>query len=98
MKELFKNNKKGQAITVTNAPTLVLSLGLLVIMSSIVGLIVGSVQSTQTTDSVEYNISGAGLTLFTNFSDQFGTIGIVAGAGLIIGLLIATLGVFLLRR
>lgn len=98
MWNLFNKNKKGQAITVSNAPALALSLGLLVIMSSIVALIVGAVQDTQTVDSVEYNISNSGLGLFTNFSDQFGTIGIVAGAGLIIGLLVASLGVYLFSR
>ena len=66
-----------------------------VIVVSIGGSVLSSVQTSQTTNGVAHNATGSGLTGITNLAAQSGTIGTILGAVIIIGLL---LGAFVMGR
>jgi len=65
---------------------LVLLLGVAVIVAAIVAQILGTIRSTQTANSYEYNVSTKGLDAVKNIGDWFPTIGIVIAAAVVIGL------------
>ena len=79
-------------------PTLGLLFGLTIIILSITGDVVSTVQATQTANSVAYNISGNGLTGMLNLSSQFSTIGTIVGLVLIVISLVAGFGSMLRSR
>ena len=87
-------NKKGYAIG--DIPMLALVFGVGVIVLSIVGQIVGDVKATQTSSSIEANISDEGLSGLQKMANWFPTIGLVLGAVIIIGAL-STLFMFKMR-
>lgn len=66
-----------------------------VIVVSIGGSVLASIQASQTPASVAANATGFGLTGITNLAAQSGTIGTILGAVIIIGLL---LGAFVMGR
>ena len=66
-----------------------------VIVVSIGGSVLTSVQAGQTASSTAYNATGYGLTGISNLANQSGTIGTILGAVIIIGLL---LGAFVMGR
>ena len=66
-----------------------------VIVVSIGGSVLSSVQTSQTTNGFAYNATANGLTGITNLAAQSGTIGTILGAVIIIGLL---LGAFVMGR
>ena len=74
--------KKGQAVTLGNAPQIVLLLGLMVMIASATALAVNSFRDSTTSDGYAYNISSDGLEGLSNFSTQVPTIGTVIGVAL----------------
>lgn len=84
----MKMNKKG-AVNMGDAPALVLSLGLMVLIGAAVALAVQSFGNTLTTDTAAYNVSKFGLQGLQQFSAQIPTIGVILGVALIIGIVLA---------
>jgi len=71
---------KGQAQQAMNFILVVsLGLGLAAIVASVIATVLASVQTTQTANTLESNITGFGLTGINNIATQFGLIGTVAG-------------------
>lgn len=85
--------KKGQAISLGNLPTIVALLVVAGLVATFASDIVADVNADQTANSAAANVSANGLTGLLNLSGQFGNIGTVVGAGLIIGILIAAFAV-----
>lgn len=56
--------------------------------------ILSSIQATMTGNSTAYNATGAGLTGIANLTGQFGNIGLIVAAVVIIGLLVGGFMVF----
>lgn len=81
--EAMKMTRKGM-IDVKGGVMLVLGLVMIALVGSIGATILASQQATQTENGTAYNISGYGLTAITNFANQLGTVGLVAGLGLIL--------------
>ena len=89
-------NKKGQiANAVSGLAPFVVAFGLAVVISSILALVVSSVDDTFTANTHEDNVSEAGLDGIQNLSSQYGTIGTVGG---VLFLLVMVLGIFGVRR
>lgn len=63
-----------------------------VILGVVAVIILASLQATQTTNGLAYNITGSGLTFFKNIFDQLGTTGTIFGAALILSA-VALIGV-----
>lgn len=84
----MKNRKAQTSALLVGGVAFILSFLLLTIGASIGGDILTNIQADQTTDSVAYNITGKGLTGITKYSNQFGTVGLIAGAALIISVLV----------
>lgn len=89
------NQKKGQQINLGNLATIVLLLVVAVLVTAFAADIVEDINADQTANSAAANITTDGNTGLLNLSGQFGNIGTVIGAGLIISIL---LGAFLVRR
>ena len=83
--------KKAQAISFGNAPTLILLLVVIALITAAGAVGLTSFQSSQTTSGFSYNISGQGLSSLNNFSLQMPTVGTMLGVGLI---LVVVIGVF----
>lgn len=81
--------KKGQAVSLGNLPGVIALLVVGALVATFAGDIVSDINADQTANSAAANISSNGLTGVLNLSAQFGNIGTVIGAGLIIGILIA---------
>lgn len=92
MKKL--TGKRGQSVTLGNAPQLVLVLGLAVMIASATAVAVTSFRDTQTTGSDAYNISDSGLTGLSNFASQVPTVGTIIGVALIIGVVVGAFAFF----
>ncbi len=70
---------------------------LLVVASLVAGFgaqILTSIQSTMTADTSAYNATGAGITGIANMTGQFGNLGLIISAVVIIGLLVGGFMVF----
>lgn len=80
--------KKGQAVSLGNLPSIVALLVVGALVATFAGDIVADINAGQTVNSAAANVSNNGLTGVLNLSSQFGNIGTVIGAGLIIGILI----------
>ena len=91
---ILMRNKKGQ-MTLAQLPMAVIIFAVAVIVTGIMATVLTKIQGTQTTDSVAYNITGAGLTATKTFSDFFDPIAVIVAAVVIIGLI---LGAFALTR
>ena len=78
--------KKGQAISMATLPTIIALFAVGILVLTFTADIVDDVNADQTALSAAANVSGAGLTGMVNLSDQFGNIGTVIGAGLIIAM------------
>ena len=76
--------KKG--MTLTDAAGMAIAFVLFVIVVSIGGSVLAGIQTGQTSGSVAYNATGYGLTGITNLAQQSGTIGLVLGAAVLIGI------------
>jgi len=73
----MKLNKRG--LSLTDAPTLIITFLVIVVVASLAGTTLTSLQSTQTADSTAYNITGEGLTGVENFADLMPVIGVIIG-------------------
>ena len=63
-----------------------------VILGVVAVLVLSSLRTGQTANSLEYNITTSGLTFFKNIFDQLGTTGTIFGAALILSA-VALIGV-----
>jgi len=80
--------KNKKAFSLLNAlPTIAVVFGVAVITLSIVSTIVSDVQDTQTSNKMDYNVSGKGLTGIGKIANWLPTIGLVLGAVIVIGAL-----------
>ena len=79
--------KKG-AISLGEAAAMALAFVLFVVVTSVGGQVLAGVQSSQTSGSAAYNITGYGLTGLINLGNQSGTLGTIIGAAVIIGILL----------
>ncbi len=91
IKSLF-SGKKGQ---LTGASELAIGLVTLVLIVAVGAIVLGDFQDTQVANSLPANITGNGLTGLENMSAQFGTVGTVAIAAVLIALVVAA---FVIRR
>lgn len=78
--------KKG-AMTLSDGVSMALLFVVFVIVVAVAGQILAGVQGTQTAGSVAYSATQYGLSGVTNLSLQSGTIGLIIGAAIIIGVL-----------
>lgn len=78
-------NKKGFSLNQMLPAALVI--GVAIVGISIVAQILGTIAGTQTADSVENNITDAGLTALAQWEDWFGIVVIVVIAVIVIGIL-----------
>lgn len=90
------HRKKGQAIASIFVGGVggAIAFGVLVIALSLIGQVLAQQQSTQTTDSAAFNITGDGLTGVLNVGDLVPTMGLVFGIVLVLGLLVGLLVLF----
>lgn len=93
----MRMQNKGQAVSLGNLPTIVALLVVAALVATFAGDIISDVNADQTAGSAADNISENGQTGLLNLSGQFGNIGTVIGAGLIIGILVAAFAVGRLR-
>jgi len=73
---MFKSKK---ATTLGDAPTLILVFAVIVIVASLIGTVLTSMQSTQTVNGTAYNISEYGLTGVSSFAKLLPTVGVIIG-------------------
>lgn len=78
-------NKKG--FTISEVPTLAVTLGVVAIVLGIVATILVQVQTTQTTDGYAYNITQQGIDAMDSFSDWQGTWVVIIAAAVVIGII-----------
>lgn len=71
------------------AASMALAFVLFVVVVSIGGQVLAGVQSSQTSGTVAYNATTKGLEGIKNLADQSGTIGVILGASILIGILIS---------
>jgi hypothetical protein len=88
MQSLFGKSKKG--MTVSDIGPIALVLGIAVLIVAIVGSILAGMQTNQTADTVAYNVTGKGLEAMGTFGGNFGTIALVVGAAIVIGVLVTS--------
>lgn len=69
--------KKG--LTIGDAPALVLTFAVVVIIASLIGTTLDSLQGTQTAGDADYNITGYGLTGTLSFAQLLPTVGVIIG-------------------
>ena len=82
-------NKKGQVnALLAGGVSFVLAFLLLTVGASVGGDILTNIQADQTANSAAANITQEGLDGITRYSNQFSTVGLVAGAALIISVLV----------
>jgi len=80
--------RKGQTGTWLN---LVLGLGIGVVSVVVIAIMLGALQTSQTANSLPYNITGQGLSFLDNTSKQLPTAGTIAGVSLLL-LIIGAIG------
>ena len=85
----MRSNKKGQGITLGNLATVVVLLVVAGLVATFAGDIVADINADQTANSVAANVISNTNTGLLNLTAQFGNLGTVIGAGLIIGVLLA---------
>lgn len=90
------NSKKGMSLG--NAPTAILAFGLLVIISSVVALVLSNINTTFTAGTYESNITNKGLSGVYNFATFNPTVGTVMAAALIVGIVVTSLGAYMVSR
>ena len=86
------NNKKGQ-VTLQNLGAIVLLLVVAGLVATLASDIVSDINADQTANSAAANASSNTLTGLLNLTGQFGNVGTVIGAGLIIGILLTAFAV-----
>lgn len=86
------NNKEGQ-VTLQNLGAIVLLLVVAGLVATFASDIVSDINADQTTNSAAANASSNTLTGLLNLTGQFGNVGTVIGAGLIIGILLTAFAV-----
>ena len=79
-------NKKG--ISLGSLSAVVLTFLVIVIVASVGGDVLTELQSTQTTDGNAFNITGNGLTGFTNLSNRFGLLGTIIIISVVISVIV----------
>ncbi len=85
LRQPLHNSRKGQLAGATN---IAIGLVTLVLVVAVGAIVLGDFQDTQTADSAPHNITGDGLTGLTNMSTQFGTVGTIAIAAVLISLVV----------
>jgi len=73
---MFKSKK---AVSLGDAPTLILTFAVIVIVASLIGTVLTSMQDTQTTNGTAYNISEYGLSGVSGFAKLLPTVGVIIG-------------------
>lgn len=89
--------KKGQ-MTMEGGLSNGLMLVVLTIAIGIGATILVGIQTGQTVNGTAFNITAQGLTGLTQFASQFGNVGLVLAAALILTTLVVGLGMFFTRR
>jgi len=79
--ELKRMNRKGQ---VGGWVSFGLGLAISVVSFVVLAIMLGALQTSQTTNSLPYNISGNGLTFLSNVTGQLGTAGTILGVSLLL--------------
>lgn len=82
--------KRGQ---LQGAQNIAIGLVTLVLIVAVGAIVIGDFQDTTTENSSEYNVTSDGLTGLTNMSTQFGTVGTVAIAAVLISLVVGAFAV-----
>lgn len=80
----MKLAKKG--FSILEVPSLAITLGVIAIVIGIVATILVQVQTTQTTDSVAYNITQDGISAIEDFGDWQTTWVVIIAAAVVIGI------------
>ena len=73
---MFKSKK---AVSLGDAPTLILTFAVSVIVASLIGTVLTSMQDTQTENGTAYNISNYGLSGVSSFAKLLPTVGVIIG-------------------
>jgi len=81
LKKMWKNKK---AMTLGQAPNMILAFGLTVLIAGAVALALSGFKDTTTTNTYAYNITEDGESGLNNFSGQVPTVGTILGVSLII--------------
>jgi hypothetical protein len=92
MKATYK--QKGQ-MSLAQLPTAVIVFTVAVIVTAVMATVLANIQTTQTVNSIAYNVTGQGLLAVNNFATFFSPISTIVAAVVIIGLI---LGAFVLAR
>jgi hypothetical protein len=91
-------NKRGQAVSLGNAPQIVLLLVLTVMITAAAALAVQSFRDSTTSNGWAYNISDDGLSGLGNLASQVPTVGTIIGVALIITVVVGAFAFFMTRR
>ena len=81
--------KKKGVLTLTQMPGAIILFAVAVIVTSVMAVVLTNIQSTQTTGSLAYNITGQGLTGLNTFAGFFNPIAVILAAVIIIGLIMS---------
>lgn len=97
---MFGKNKRGQALAGVFIAGVggVIAFAVLVIALSLNGQVLASQQSTQTVNSLAYNITGYGMTGVNNVAGLTPTMGLVYGIVLVLAILVSLLGIFAYQK
>ena len=89
---LLKKNKKGQLVTFSTMPSIVITMLVVVLLVAIGAILLNTLRddtSTVTNQSAAYNITNQGLGFFDNLSSQFPLLGTIIILVLVIVVVIA---------
>jgi NADH:ubiquinone oxidoreductase subunit 6 (subunit J) len=89
-----KKHKKGY-LSLSMLPTAVIVFAVAVIVTAIMGTVLGQIQTTQTANTVAYNVTNYGLVGLNTLATFFSPIAVIIAAVVIIGLI---LGAFAVTR
>ena len=93
--QLFKNRKGMNVAVIATLAMSMLMFGITGVFISITGQVNSSVQATQTTNTLAYNITGQSLTGIWNASQQLPLLGTIIGLSAVLLLL---LGLFMWKK
>lgn len=97
---MFKKHKgkKGFVETLWLIPSIALAIGVGFLIAAFSGKVVQDTRDTMTSGSAGYNISTNGLVGLQKFTEQGSTIGTVAGAAIIIAILLGAFMVYKMKN
>ena len=82
MKIKFNHKKGVNAVIMT-----IVTLGIATITIAVYAIVIGAFRDTQTSGTLPYNVTNAGLTLFSGLTSQFSTIGNISGVLLLVAVM-----------